>query len=287
VDTLAEGFNWSEGPLYIADGNYLLFSDVPENRVYKWSESEGIEVYLEPSGFTGEHNPNREIGSNGLLLSPAGELILLQHGDRRIAKMVSPISAPESVFATLADNYQGKRLNSPNDATLHSNGDLYFTDPPYGLDGLLEDPHKELVHQGVYRLQPNGQLDLLTTELRFPNGIALSPDQKTLYVASSDGANFIWMAYPVLEDGTLGEGKVFYDVNDQKGIHLGAPDGMKVNKAGYIFATGPGGIWIFHPRGEVLARIYTGQRTSNCALRSDEKYLFMTADDYLMGVSLK
>lgn len=287
IEVIASGFKWTEGPLYIRDGNYLLFSDIPGNKIYKWKEGEGVTTYLMPAGNTGAEKKIKEPGSNGLLLHPDGQLVLCQHGDRRMAKMTAPLSAPKAQFVTLADRYNGKRLNSPNDAVFHSNGDLYFTDPPYGLDGGMNDATKELDFQGVYRLKPSGQLDLVTKELKYPNGIALSPDGKFLYVASSDGANFIWMQYELNANGLPKSQRVFYDAHGYEGKNVGAPDGMKINKKGYIFASGPEGIWLFNAGGKLIAKLYTGQLTSNCALSSDEQVLFMTCDDYVMRVMLK
>ncbi len=287
VEVIGSGFSWTEGPLYIKDGDYLLFSDIPANKIMKWKEGQGVTTYLTPSGNSDSNNKVAEPGSNGLLLNADGELILCQHGDRRIAKMIAPINNPSPQFQTLADKYQGKRLNSPNDVVLHPNGDLYFTDPPYGLGKGIEDSLKQLDFQGVYRLKPSGQVDLLTKELKYPNGIALSPDSKFLYVASSDANNAVWMKYELDSNGLAKSGSLFYEVHAYEGKDLGGPDGMKVNKAGYIFASGPEGLWIFNASAKLLARIYTGQHTSNCALSPDEHFLFMTCDDYLMRVKLK
>jgi gluconolactonase len=287
IEVVGEGFAWTEGPLHIADGDYFLFSDIPNNKVCKWKEGQGVTTYLTASGGSATATESKEPGSNGLLLHPDGHLVLCQHGDRRMAKMTAPLSDPKPIFQTLADRYNGMRLNSPNDAVYHSNGDLYFTDPPYGLAGNITDTAKDLDFQGVYRLQPNGRLDLVTKDLKFPNGIALSPDGKSLYVASSDPANYVWMKYELDEKGLAKSSRVFYEAHTEEGKHTGAPDGMKVNKAGYIFATGPGGVWLFNAAGKLIGRIYTGQLTSNCALSSDEKVLFMTCDDYVMQLRLK
>jgi len=287
IETIAEGFKWTEGPLYISDGDYLLFSDIPNNRICKWKEGEGASTYLTPSGNTGTKKIEREPGSNGLLLDAKGNLVMCQHGDRRIAQMKTTLKEPKADFITLADSYEGKHLNSPNDAVFSSNGDLYFTDPPYGLDKILEDTAKQLDFQGVYRLKPNGKLDLLTKEIKFPNGIALSTDGKYLYVANSDPDNKLWMKYTLGSDGLIESKSVFYEAKDDNGKQNGNPDGMKMNKKGYLFAAGPEGVWIFNPGGKVIARIYTGEATSNCAFTPDEKTLFMTCDDYVMRVKLK
>ena len=282
IEVIAQGQRWSEGPLYVPNGDYFLYSDVPENSVFKWKEGEGKSVFLKPSGYTGIIKRPTARGSNGLLLNDKGQLVLMQQGDRRVALCTAPLENIQPEFVTLVDNYQGKQLNSPNDGTFHSNGDLYFTDPPYGMG----KQKKEVGFSGVYRLKPDGHLDVVTKELRFPNGLALSPDEKRLYVASSDSENLVWMVYELDENGLAKNSRVFYDANAFKGHNTGSLDGMKINKAGIIFATAPGGVWIFNEKAELLAKIFTGQKTANCALSSDEKILFLTADDYILKVPL-
>lgn len=286
VDILAEGFEWTEGPLWV-DGLGLLFSDIPPNKVYKWTEEKGVELFLMPSGYTGEMERGGEPGANGLLLDKQSNLVLCQHGDRRVAKMMSPITEPAPVFQTLVDNYNGKKLNSPNDACFNDAGDLYFTDPPYGLEKLMDDPLKELPFQGVYKYGADGSLILLDSTLTRPNGIAFSKDFKKLYVANSDPQLAIWMVYDVDANGLLQNGLVFHDATAVAGKETGLPDGLKVDSKGNVFATGPGGVWIFNESGMVLAKIRTGQATSNCAFGPGEKELFITADMYLMRVRLK
>lgn len=286
IEVLAGGFDWTEGPLWVEDGEYILFSDIPPNRVYKWAEGEGKSLFLEPAGFTGIIERTGEPGSNGLLLDSKGNLVLCQHGDRRLARMDAPLASPESKFLTIANAYDGKKLNSPNDAAFHSNGDLYFTDPPYGLEGKMEDPTKEIDFQGVYRIDADTTVHLLTDELSRPNGIAFSPDEKTLYVANSDPEKAIWMAYDVQEDGSIANGRIFFDATDKVSEeNKGLPDGLKVLPNGYLFATGPGGVLVFTPEGEHLGTIRTGEATSNCAIGGDG-YLYMTADMYLCRVEI-
>lgn len=286
IEVLAEGYNWSEGPVWVSDGGYLLFSDVPENTVFKWKEGEGASVYLKPSGFTGEKTESREPGANGLTLDAAGKLVLCQHGDRRVARMTSPLSEPKPVFETLADQWDGKRFNSPNDLCFDRQGNLYFTDPPYGLPQQMDDPTKEISFQGVYRRNVDGSVAVLADSLTRPNGIALSPDEKTLYVANSDPGWAAWMAYDIAAGGKLVNGRTFYDatslVNEQ---NKGLPDGLKVNKDGILFATGPGGVWIFKSDGTPLGKVNPGEATANCALGGDG-YLYLTADMYLCRVKL-
>jgi gluconolactonase len=285
MEVLAGGFEWTEGPLWIKDGGYLLFSVIPPNKVCKWKEGEGVSIYLRPSGLTGPKDLRPEPGSNGLILDPKGHLVLCQHGDRRMARMDAPLSAPASKFVTLADNYEGKKLNSPNDGCYHSSGALYFTDPPYGLAKQMEDPTKELDFQGVYRLGTDGKLTLLTKDISRPNGIAFSPDEKILYVGSSDPDKAIWMAYDVKPDGTLGKGRVWVDETARvKKGEKGLPDGMKVDIHGNVFATGAGGVHVFAPDGTLLGTLATGQATSNCAWGEDGSTLFITADQYLVRI---
>lgn len=287
VEILSEGHDWTEGPVWLPSEQKLLFSDIPRNSIYEWTENGGVKLYLKPSGYTGTKPLNGEPGSNGLILSPKGELVLCMHGDRQMAKMNSDLKHPKPDFIPLTNGYQGKKLNSPNDAVFHKNGDLYFTDPPYGLEFRMEDPLKELNFQGVYKVDKNGNIVLLTKELSRPNGIAFSPDYKKLYIANSDPENAIWMAYDVTENGMIENGKKLFDVTDQNTAVTGNPDGMKVHKNGWIFAGGPRGIWIFTPEGEHLGTIVTNEKTANCAFNDDYSQLFITADDYLLRVRLK
>ncbi|MCL4139111.1 UNVERIFIED_CONTAM: hypothetical protein GTU68_062493, partial [Idotea baltica] len=275
IEILAEGFDWTEGPVWIAEEEMLLFSDIPPNAIYKWKEGEEKSVFLTPSGYTGKEKRGGEVGSNGLLLDPSGQLVLCQHGDRRMARLNASWDKPAPNFETLADKYDGKRFNSPNDATYHSSGDLYFTDPPYGLEKKTEDPAKEIPFQGVYRLDTEGTVHLLTDELTRPNGIAFSPDEKYLYVAVSDPVGAVWMVYNVEADGNISNGRVMYDATEKVGSeNKGLPDGMKVDNKGNIFATGPGGVYVFNADGFPLGLIRTTQATSNCAFGNDGKYLY-------------
>ena len=281
LEKLAQGFEWSEGPVWVDDGQYLLFSDIPNNAVIKWKEGEGISTFLKPAGYTGHAPRSGESGSNGLLLDSAGRLVLCQHGDRRVARLEA-----DGTFTTLVDRYRGKRLNSPNDAAFKSNGDLYFTDPPYGL--LPEDRKTigELGFCGVYRLSTDGRITLLTDNMTRPNGIGFSPDEKTLYVAQSDPKRAIWMAYNVQPDGTIDEGRVFSDATKWVGKLKGLPDGLKIDPKGNLFATGPGGVNLFAPDGTHLGRINPGVPTANCALGQNQKYLYITADMFLCRIKL-
>ena len=280
VERLAEGFGWAEGPVWDRRG-FLLFSDVLQNTVFQWQEGKGVSVYLKPSGYTATTPRGGVPGSNGLLIDDSGRLVLCQHGDRRIARLQDDRS-----FATLADRYQGKRLNSPNDGVFKSNGDLYFTDPPYGLERGNDDPAKEMDYSGVYRLSRDGTLTLLTRAMTFPNGIAFAPGEKILYVANSDPKKAVWMAFPVKDDGTLEEGRVFADVTSSVGSKKGLPDGMKVDQAGNLFATGPGGVLIFAPDATHLGTLATGEATANCGWGEDGSALYITAHMYICRIKL-
>ena len=279
MQIIGQGYDWAEGPAWDRKDGSLLFSDIPPNVVMRFKEGEGPpKQFLKPSGYTGKTPRGGEPGSNGLLFDKQGRLILCQHGDRRVARLEA-----DGSFTTLADRYDGKRLNSPNDAVFHSDGSIYFTDPSYGLEGGNGSPLKELPYNGVYRLAPDGKVTLLTKELSYPNGIGFSPDEKTLYVANSDGARAIWMAFLVQADGTLGAGKVFFDATRGMKTMKGAPDGLKVDAKGHIFATGPGGVLIFHPDGTNLGLLNTGEATANVGFGGpDGSTLFITADMYLL-----
>jgi gluconolactonase len=284
IEKLAEGFDWSEGPVWRRSGGYLLFSDVPKNTIYQWQEGKGLRVFLRPAGYTGPTPAGRELGSNGLTIDAHDMLVMADHGNRQVAR----VDETKYTKTVLADRYGGKRFNSPNDLVYRSNGDLYFTDPPYGLAGQNDDPAKELTQNGVYRLTPRGELSLLTSELRFPNGIAFSPDEKTLYVSNSETTRAIWMAYDVNADGTLARGRVLFDATPLvKQGRAGLPDGMKVDRQGNLFAGGPGGILVITPQGRHLGTIATGQPTANCAFGDDGSTLYMTANNQLLRIRLK
>jgi gluconolactonase len=279
IEKLAEGFDWSEGPVWITAGNHLLFSDVPRNTVYKWTEGGTATEFLKPSGYTGAQKRGGEPGSNGLLLDPQQRLVLCQHGDRRVARL-----EPDGTFHTLARSYNGRRFNSPNDAVYHSNGDLYFTDPPYGLEKLNEDAAKELMFSGVFRVTSNGRVELLTDRLTFPNGIAFSPNERILYVAVSDSQRPVIMVFDVTDDGSLRNERVFFDAAPMRAGRKGLPDGLKVDRQGNLFATGPGGVLVIAPDGTLLGIINTGEATANCAWGDDGSVLYITADMFLCRV---
>ncbi|TWT78559.1 Gluconolactonase precursor [Posidoniimonas polymericola] len=287
IEVLATDFEWSEGPVWLRDQGCVLFSDIPRNSIFKWKEGEGLSLYLKPSGYTGETPRGGEPGSNGLMIDAQGRLVMCQHGDAQVARMAAPLSAPRPVFEVIADKLDGKRLNSPNDLVIHSSGAIYFTDPPYGRLKAFNDKTRELDFQGVYRVSPEGELSLLTKELVAPNGIALSPDEQTLYVAQSNGERPIYMAYAVQADGSIDDGRVLLNVK-HLGRRPGSPDGMAIDRDGNLFATGPGGVLIISPGGKHLATIRTGERIANCTFGGpDGRTLFMTSDMHLCRVRVK
>ena len=282
-EKLGEGFRWTEGPVWSRKGGFLLFSDIPNNVINQWTPGKGISEFLKPSGYHGAAPfTGPEPGTNGLTFDAQGRLVACQHGDRRVARWENGTWTP------LAERYEGKRLNSPNDLVFHSSGALYFTDPPYGLPGRWKDKEKERAFHGVYRRAPDGSLTLLTDQLNAPNGLAFSPDEKTLYVAQSDPDKAVIMAYPVNADGTLGEGRVLVDTTAEvKAKKPGLPDGLKVDTKGNLWATAPGGVWVIAPDGSHLGTIATGVPTANVAWGDDGGTLYITANTAVFRVETK
>ena len=287
IETLADGYEWSEGPVWVKNGGYLLFSDVLKNTVHRWKAGEGAKPYLTPSGYTSNVPRGGETGSNGLTLDREGHLVLCQHGDRRVARMDAPLDSPKPTFVTLADKFEGARFNSPNDLVFKSNGDLYFTDPAYGMEKQWEDPKREMDYAGVFRRSADGKVTLLTKEMTRPNGLAFSPDEKLLYVAQSDEKAAIWRVFDVKADGTIANSRVLLDVTALTKTKTGLPDGMKIDSEGNLWATGPGGVLVISPQGKHLGTIRTGQATANVAFGDDGHSLYITADMFLMRVKTK
>ncbi len=282
IEKIAEGFTWSEGPAWVRDGGYLLFTDVPENRLYRWSESDGLSVFLEPSGYDGPPlEALREPGANGLFAEPAGTVLLADSGSRLVARF-DPATKKKSPLAT---HFDGRRFNSPNDVVRRSDGAVFFTDPPYGLKDLNDSQARELPFNGVYRIDTDGTVHLLDDGLSFPNGVALSPDERTLYVANSDPSRPVWMAYSLDADGNILDRRVFADASDLlgEGVH-GLPDGLAVSTDGLLFATGPGGVLVFDADGRRLGRIETGGAIANCAFGDDGRTLYMTSHAFLARI---
>ena len=282
VEILARGFGWSEGPVWVDQLNAVLFSDVRNNKAYRWDDKNGLTIFLDPSGFTGIVPANQNAGSNGLTLSPKNELVLAMHGDRRIAKLKN---WEEKTFETIVNQFEGNLFNSPNDLVYAKNGDLYFTDPPYGLKGFNNDELKELSYNGVYKLSYSGILSLIIDDLSIPNGIAISNDQKTLYVNISDRKDMKIMAYDITSKGVT-NGRVFFDGNELAKKDNGSFDGLKIHPSGTIFTTGPGGVLVIKPDGTHLGTIRTEKSSANCAFDSSFKYLYMTSHMYLTRIKL-
>lgn len=305
VEILAEGFRWSEGPVWIPKGEFLLFSDVPENVVYRWHATTDLEAWLRPSGYTGDTPRGGEPGSNGLILDGEGRLLLAQHGDRRLARLAVPVqdgpwvgddgagsagvdSATSPTFDTVVDAFEGHRFHSPNDLVLAKDGAIYFTDPPYGLEHGWDDPAREMDVNGVYRLSADGQVERLVHNLSRPNGIALAPDGRTLYVANSDPQRAVWIAYQLGDDGAADSGRVFFDATSRVGeAEPGLPDGLKIDVGGHLFATGPGGLWVLHPDGYPLGRLRLPDPTANCAFGGDGHDLYLTSNHRLLRIRLQ
>jgi len=279
IEKLAGGFQFTEGPIWHPDG-YLLFSDPNANTIYRWSPPGTVSVFRTKSGYTGfDIGAYRQPGSNGLTLDAGGLLTIDEHGNRRVSRLERPGN-----ITVLADRYEGKRLNSPNDLVYHSDGSLYFTDPPFGLPGAFDDPKKELPFSGVYLLR-NGQLTLLTRELSGPNGIALSSDERFLYVSNWDLKHKVLMRYEVRGDGTLENGRVFHDfTGEPEDVAL---DGVKVDVLGNVYVSAPRGVWILSPEGKALGRIETPEHAANMAWGDEDgRSLYVTASTGLYRVRL-
>ncbi len=284
IEILADGFEWSEGVAWDKWNDHLFFSDVPQNTIYQWDERTGLSIYLRPSGYGAEDPDGVELGANGLYFDAKNRLVICDSGLRRISRLNTKRYNKEN----LVSRYRGKRFNSPNDLVINSRGDIFFTDPPYGLENQNLSASKELDFNGVYCLRADGKLLLLTDKLSFPNGIALSPDEKTLYVSNSDPDNAVWMAYSLNEDCTVKSARIFFDgrgwVKEGK---EGLPDGMAIDQQGNIFATGPGGVSIINPQGKLLGIIEIGHPVANCTFGEDGRSLFLAADMLLCRVKVK
>ena len=279
LEKLADGFTFTEGPLWRPSG-VLWFSDVVGNVVRQWSPDGKVAEILNPGGYDGKGNlpAGGYNGPNGMTADKDGAVLLCQHGYRRIVRISKGMK-----ITTVVDKYEGRRLNSPNDVVYRSDGSLYFTDPPYGLPKGDDDPAKELKFNAVFRMA-KGKLQPVIKDLSRPNGIAISPDQKTLYIGNSDEKNRIWMAYDIADNGTVTNGHLFADVTPEK--DAGVPDGMKVDSKGDIWASGPGGIWVFSPTGKHLGTIKMPEIPANCNWGDDWKSLYITARTGLYRIKL-
>ncbi len=289
VEVIGRNYKWCEGPVWVPSKQMLLFSAVRENTIYRWNGKDTPVAYLTPSGYTDTAFRDGENGSNGLALDKDGKLLLCQSGNRQVVRMNAPLDSPAPKFIVLAKDYKGKRFNSPNDLVADRKNNIYFTDPIYGLPKHENDPTRELKFEGVYKISSSGKLSLLIDSISRPNGIALSPDQKILYVGSSD-EHTKWYAYQLDSNGNIQSGKILldgYPLKEKAKIKSGA-DGFKTDNNGNIFSSGPDGINIISPAGKLLGliRIYNKQ-TSNCAFNETKDVLFITANDWVLRVKIK
>jgi gluconolactonase len=295
VERVAEGFKWPEGPIWVQSA-YLLFAEIPSNSIRKWTPDGGVSVFMQPSGYAGQESFNGvEPGSNGMTLDTQGRLTIAGHAARNVYRLESP--DPRGPRTVLGERYEGKRLNSPNDLVYRSDGSLYFTDPPYGLESQSDtDPKKELSFNGVFRIpnaisHPAGaspddsKLQLIIEDLTRPNGIAFSPDEKYLYIAVSDRSRKVWMRYDVQADGTVANGSVLLDATSDTAE--GSPDGIKVDRNGNLYGSGPGGLWIISAEGRHLGTVKIPEKVSNCNWGgADSRDLYITASSSVYRMRL-
>ena len=282
IEILAEGFDWSEGPVWSKKLNSILFSDVPNNVIYKWNEKEGLSIFSKSIGYSGKVPNLKKAGTNGLTIDSEGNLIICMHGDRMIAKMEN---LNTEKWSSIIRSYNNNILNSPNALVYDSYGNLFFTDPPYGLLEGDNDKLKEIPFNGVYKLSPNGDIELLIKNLTRPNGISISNDEKILYVANSDNNNPIIMKYELSING-IKNPEVFFDGKELAKNDIGLFDGLKVHPTGIVFATGPGGVLIIKENGDHIGTIRTEVRTANCAFDDKFEYLYMTSDMFLTRIKI-
>jgi gluconolactonase len=282
IEIIAKGFSWSEGPVWSKKLNAVLFSDVPKNIIYKWDQKNGLDVFLDQIGYSGIVPNSKKSGTNGLIIDHNGNLIICMHGDRRIVKLTDWKS--NKVFPIIT-SFNNKLFNSPNDLVYDSKKNLFFTDPPYGLQGGDNDKLKELEFNGVFRLSNNGQLKVLIKNLSRPNGIAISVDEKTLYVANSDSKNPVIMKYKITNEGVENP-EVFFNGTELSKKEIGLFDGLKIHPTGTVFATGPGGVLLINPDGNHIGTIKTEVRSANCAFDDKFEYLYMTSHQYLTRIRI-
>ncbi len=286
AEIIATGIMWSEGPVWVEKHKMLLFSEVRNNTVYKWTEAKGKEVYLKPSGYTGTIPRGGEMGSNGLGLNIKGQLVLCQDGDRVVSIMDAPLDKPKAKYIKLATGYNGKKFDSPNDLAFMKNGDIYFTDPFYGLEKGQSDPLKEAKYQGVYRIS-KGKVTLLTTEITNPNGIGIFPGEKKIIIANSNPENPVWYTYDLDKNGLFTNKKIFFTAKTKTQGFFGSPDGLKIDKQGNVWASGPEGIWVINKHGKLLGRLIIEDLASNVSLSADEKTIYVTNNSRVLKIKLR
>ncbi len=282
IEIIAKGFNWSEGPVWSKKLNALLFSDVPNNVIYKWDKKNGLSTFINEIGYSGIVPNSKKAGTNGLTIDQEGNLIICMHGDRRIVKLIDWNS---NEVLPVATSFNNKLFNSPNDLVYNNKKELFFTDPPYGLRNGDNDKLKELQFNGVFRLSNDGELKVLIKNLSRPNGIAISIDEKTLYVANSDSKNPVIMKYKITDEGVENP-EVFFDGSVLSKKDIGLFDGLKVHPSGTIFATGPGGVLLINKEGNHIGTIRTKVRSANCAFDDKFEYLYMTSHQYLTRIRI-
>jgi gluconolactonase len=284
IEKIAEGFGWAEGPIWVKSGGYLLFTDVPGNKMWKWSEKGGLEKFLDPSGaVTWDHDVWRETGANGLAIFDAGSILLADSGNRGIQRLDLATKKKTPV----AMSFEGKKFSSPNDVTKMKNGVIFFTDPPYGFKKFDDAPEKEISFNGVYRMGPDGKVTAIEKELTRPNGVALSPDESLLYVAQSEGTKAIINVYSLDKAGNVTAKKLFQDTTDlARPDAPGAPDGLTVAADGTVFTSGPGGVLVISKEGKRLGRIWDGKQTANCKFGDDGRTLYMTSSNFVARIRL-
>ncbi len=284
LEKIARGLCWSEGPVWSRADECLYFSDIPRNAIMSWRESEGLRIWMQPSGYTGVVWYSDEPGSNALTFDSEGRMTMCEHGDRRISRIEH-----SGGKMTLADRFEGKRLNAPNDLVYKSDGSLYFTDPAYGLPGRYEDTvNRELPFCGVYRVEPSsGEIQLITDEFDKPNGLAFSPDEKHLYIGQSAGDNPIIKRFEVKADGGIGDGELFFDFKEWTEKLPGTVDGFKVAASGHVVSSAPGGVFVIGTGGELLGRIETGERTANIAWGGDGSVVYVTMHAFICRIQTK
>ncbi len=274
IEVLSAGHKWSEGPIWIKETQKLVYTDVPNQKIYQWTEKDSVTLYLDMK----DKDPNR-LGPSALLVDKNNELFILQYGHGQVVKMNTALDKPTNDFSIFVDNYNGIRFNNTNDAAFHSNGNMIMSDPPPVNEAGLK--------AAVYSISPIGDIELVTDTLSSPNGIAFSPDERTVYIANADWKHAIWIAADVDENGKISNGRQFFDATGNAPKEKGHPDGLKVNKNGIIFATGPGGVYILNPEGEHLGTILNNEFNTNCVLDDKEEILYITSGPKLMRVKLK
>ena len=285
IEVLADGFTWAEGPVWVSKLNGVVFTDVPNNKAYLWTKKDGLSLFLSPSGMTNHAPHSTDEGANGLTLDNKGNLILCQHGDRAVSKLKNwSFDTPE--YEILVDHFEGKWLNSPNDLAINQKGEVFFTDPPYGLKDQDRDALKELDFNGIYKWSEDNGLVLLDKSLSRPNGIALSNDEKTVYIGNSDSLHSIIAAFD-LENGLLKNKRTFFDGSVLAQTRHGLFDGLRIHSSGVVFATGPGGVLVLDESGKHLGTVMPGKSTANCGFDAQENYLYLTSTDVLARIKLK